>query len=85
MQLASFYPQLSMNDVIGHENAKKALQRLFSLCAPTTARRKRNESFGLVTGSGGALLYGPPGTVAPRTIGSLSYTTSLTLLQLMMT
>lgn len=61
-------PKIRLDDVIGHTEEKLALVRLLSLSAPTPAQRRRYEHFGLTSGLGGALLYGPPGNGKTRLV-----------------
>ena len=53
--------QLSYDDIIGCEEAKKNLKRILSLSDPSKAKLRKHFN---IHSSGGALLYGPPGTVA---------------------
>ena len=53
-------PQLTYDDVIGCVEAKKSLKRILSFSSPLL--RNQVKKFGLKC-PGGAILYGPPGTL----------------------
>lgn len=74
-------PNLSYDDVIGHEAIKQSLRRILSFCSSDVETKKRAQKFGLDQ-PGGALLYGPPGNSKTRMIMAVASTHALPVISL---
>ena len=72
-------PDLSYDDVIGNEEAKKCLKRLLSFCRPSM--REKLATFGVST-MGGVLLHGPPGNSKTRLVMAAVSSHSLPVISL---
>lgn len=73
-------PKLTLDDVIGHHDAKVALRRVLQFTNPRMQPVLKR--FGLHEGLGGVLLYGPPGNSKTRLIAAIATSYHLPLLSL---
>jgi len=74
-------PNLGYNDVVGHEETKRALRRVLAFCSSDPALQRRAALFGL-SSAGGALLHGPPGNSKTRLIMAVAAAHALPVISL---
>lgn len=73
-------PQLTYDDVIGNQEAKKMLQRALYMTSPEM--KHKLAQFGITQSLGGVLLYGPPGNSKTRLISAAAAVNKLPLISL---
>ena len=74
-------PHLGYDDVVGHEETKRALRRVLAFCSSDPAIQRRAALFGL-SSAGGALLHGPPGNSKTRLIMAVAAAHALPVISL---